>query len=343
MLYVTTRSNTEVYTAHRALREGRAPDGGLYIPFHAPSYTQEEVLALAQLPFSQRIAELLNRMFRSRLTGWDVDFCIGRTPVRLESMSHRIVIAECWHNPGWTLDWITGRLTGLLTGESEAGEWPEIGVRIAVLFGIVGELLKAGEGSFASGVDVAVPSGELRSAAAAVYARQWGLPIANVVICCNENASLWDLYSRGEMKTGTVAVKTATPLCDRVVPRNLERLICAAGGQLEVARFWGVREQGRVYAPNDGVLSPLRRGVHVSVVSEKRMLSAIPNLYRIGGYVAGPYTALCHSGLQDYRARTGESRPAIVFSQRAPGQDGESVAMAMGISLEELEKRIKNG
>lgn len=345
MLYVTTRSNAEVYTANRALRESRAPDGGLYIPFRMPEYSREEVLALSEKPFSQRMAELLNRMLRSHLTGWDIDFSIGRFPVRLESMSHRIVIAECWHDPGWMLEWIICRLSGLLAGSQDAGtgEWPEIAVRIAVLFGIFGELLKGGDASFNAPVDVAVPSGELSSAVAAVYARSWGLPIANVVICCNENASLWDLYSRGEMKTGAVAVKTTTPLCDRVIPRNLERLICAAGGQREVARFRSVWEQGRIYAPNDGVLTPLRQGVYVSVVSEKRMLSAIPNLYRISGYIAGPYTALCHSGLQDYRARTGESRPAVVFSQRAPGLDGATVAMAMGISPEELEKRIKNG
>lgn len=347
MLYVTTRSNGEIYTPNRALRESRAPDGGLYVPFREPEYTREELMALAELPFSQRMAELLSRMFRTKISGWDIDFAIGRYPVRFASMSHRIIIGECWHNPGWSLDWMVKRLSRLLGGDvqqpEEYGEWPEIGVRIAVLFSIFGELLKNGEVSLSAPVDVAVTSGDLSSAMAVVYARNWGLPICNLVICCNENASLWDLYSRGELKTGAVAVKTATPLCDQVVPRNLERLIYSAGGALEVARFRSIWEKGRVYAPNDGVLAPLRKGVHVSVVSEKRMLSAIPNLYRTAQYIAGPYTALCHSGVQDYRARTGENRPALVFSQRSPGQDGALVAMAMGLTPEELEKRMKNG
>ena len=56
-----------------------------------------------------------------------------------------------------------------------------------------------------------------------------------------------------------------------------------------------------------------------------------------------PSTAVSYGGLQDYRARTGESRAALVLSERSPGCDEEVVAAAMGISLDELKKRINNG
>ena len=344
MLYVTTRSNQDVYTTNRALTEMRAPDGGLYLPFKMPEFSQKEILALAEKPFNQRMADILNLIFRGRLTGWDIDFCVGRYPVRLKTMSHRIVIGESWHNPGWTYDWMASRLAGHLRGLSEpdemAGDWPLIAVRIAVLFGIFGELLKSEQISAGEKVDVSVASGDLSGAMAVYYARMWGLPIGTIVICTNENAFLWDLLHRGEMKTGSVAVKTATPLCDRVLPRDLERLIHAAGGSLEVARYLDSCSRGGVYTIRDGLSAPLRQGIHVSVVSGKRMTSAIPNLYR-GGYIAGPYTALCHSGLQDYRARTGESRPALVLSERSPGCDEAVVAAAMGISVAELKERMK--
>lgn len=346
MLYVTTRSNQDVYTTNRALSEMRAPDGGLYLPFKMPAFSRGDFLALAEKPFSQRMADMLNLLFRARLTGWDIDFCVGRYPVRLKTMSHRIVICESWHNPGWTFDWMANRLAGHLRGRTEpdegAGDWPLIGVRIAVLFGIFGELLKNGEIGPEETVDVAVASGDLSGAMAVWYARSWGLPVGNIVICTNENAFLWDLLHRGEFRTGSVAAKTATPLCDRVLPRDLERLVCAAGGPLEVSRYLDICARGGVYGPNSGILDPMRQGVHVSVVSEKRMMSAIPNLYRSNGYISGSYTALCHSGLQDYRARTGESRPALVLSERSPGCDEKIVAAAMGITLEELKERIKN-
>lgn len=346
MLYVTTRSNQDVYTTNRALCETRAPDGGSYLPFRMPSFSREEILALGEKPFDQRLADMLNLLFRARLTGWDIDFCVGRYPVRLKTMSHRITIGESWHNPGWTYQWMANRLTGHLRGTSEpdgeAGEWPVIGVRIAVLFGIFGELLKTGEISPGESVDVAVASGDLSGAMAAWYARGWGLPIGNIVICTNENAYLWDLLHKGELRTGSVAVRTATPLCDRVLPRCLERLVCGAGGPPEVSRYLAVCARGGLYKPAEPVLERMRRGIYVSVVSEKRMQSAIPNLFRSNGYVAGPYTALCHSGLQDYRARTGESRPALVLSERSASCDAEIVAGAMGITVQELKNRIKN-
>lgn len=345
MLYVTTRSNQDVYTTNRALTENRAQDGGLYLPYKMPAFSQGELLAFAEKPFNQRMADILNLLFRSKLTGWDIDFCVGRYPVRLKTMSHRIVIGESWHNPGWTFDWMANRLTGHLRGRTEpdelAGDWPMIAVRIAVLFGIFGELLKNGEIAPNEEVDVAVASGDLSGAMGVYYARMWGLPIGTIIICTNDNAFLWDLLHRGELKTGSVAVRTATPLCDRVLPRDLERLICAAGGPAEVARYLDTCARGGTYVPNSGILEPMRQGIHVSVVSGKRMLSAMPNLYR-GGYISGPYTALCHSGLQDYRARTGESRPALVISERSPGCDEKTVAAAMGITLEELKDRIKN-
>lgn len=346
MLYVTTRSNQDVYTTNRALTESRAPDGGLYLPFRMPRFTREEILALAEKPFRQRMADILNLLFRARITGWDIDFCVGRYPVRLKPMTHRITIGESWHNPGWTYQWMANRLTGHLQGESEpdeeAGDWPQIGIRIAVLFGIFGELVKNGDVNISETVDVAVAGGDLSGAMAAWYARSWGLPIGTIVICTNENAFLWELLHRGELKTGSVAVKTSTPLCDRVLPRDLERLLWAAGGPLEVSRYLSACRTGGLYKPGDGILEPLRRGIYVSVVGDKRMQSAIPNLFRTNGYVAGPYTALCHSGLQDYRARTGESRPALVLSERSPGCDEKVVAAAMGITVEELKERIKN-
>ena len=345
MLYVTTRSNQDVYTTNRALTEMRGPDGGLYLPFKMPAFSQAEILALAEKPFNQRLAEILNLLFRGKLTGWDIDFCVGRYPVRLKAMGHRIVIGESWHNPGWTYDWMASRIAGHLRGLPEpdeiAGDWPLIAVRIAVVFGIFAELLKTEQIMAGEKVDVAVASGDLSGAMAVYYARMWGLPIGTIVICTNENAYLWDLIHRGELKTASVAVKTATPMCDRVLPRDLERLICAVGGPQEVSRYLQICASGRVYHPAENLLAHMKSGIHVSVVSGKRMTSAIPNLYR-GGYIAGPYTALCHSGLQDYRARTGESRPALVLSERSPVCDEAVVAAAMGITTSELKERMKH-
>jgi len=98
MLYVTTRDKRDAFTAHRAIFEEYGPDGGRYIPFSLPEFSGEEIAALKDKGFSQAVADVLNIFFSARLTGWDVDFCIGRNPIRFMQMNHRIVVAELWRN-----------------------------------------------------------------------------------------------------------------------------------------------------------------------------------------------------------------------------------------------------
>ncbi len=80
MLYVTTRNNRDAYTAQRVLRENRGPDGGLYVPFREPVFSREEIDALKEKSFHQCVAEVLNRLFITKLTRWDVEFCVRQHP-----------------------------------------------------------------------------------------------------------------------------------------------------------------------------------------------------------------------------------------------------------------------
>lgn len=337
MLYVTTRNNRDAFTAQRALRENRAPDGGLYLPFRTPTFSREEIDALGEKPFGQTVAEVLNLLFKTKLTGWDVDFSIGRHPVRLENLRHRILMAESWHNPDWNYDRLVNNLVRLLLEEADApGDWVKIAVRIAVLFGIFGELKRRGIES----ADISVVSGDFSGPISAWYARQWGLPIGNIICCCNENNSLWDLICHGQLRTDGLSVPTITPEADVVIPEDLERLIYACGGATEVSRYLEACRQGRVYCPNDGVLAKLRSGLFVSVVSSFRMETTIPGVYRTSNYLLSLNSALAYAGLLDYRAKTGETRHALVLAEKSPLCDGDTVAGFLGIPREELKNLI---
>ena len=94
MLYVTTRNHLDSFTACPVLKENRAPDGGLFVPLHVPKLSQQDCARLAEMSFGQCAAEMLNLFFSTRLTGWDVDFAVGRYPVRLEALAHKIYLAE---------------------------------------------------------------------------------------------------------------------------------------------------------------------------------------------------------------------------------------------------------
>lgn len=337
MLYVTTRNNRDAFTAQRALRENRAPDGGMYLPLRMPKFSAEEINTLAEKSFGQNVADVLNLLFKLKLTSWDVDFCIGRYPARLVTLRHRILMGETWHNPQWNYERVVNNLVSHLCDEMTVpGDWVKIAVRVAVLFGIFGELKHDGINS----ADISVVSGDFSAPISAWYARQWGLPIDNIICCCNENNSLWDLICHGQMRTDGLSIATNTPEADVVIPEDLERLIYECGGIVEVQRYLQCCREGKPYAPNDGILAKLRKGMFVSVVSSSRLESTIPGVYRTSSYLMSASTALAYAGLLDYRAKTGETRCAVVLTEKSPQCDADLVAQMLGITTGELREKL---
>ena len=337
MLYVTTRNNRDAFTANRALREERCPDGGMYLPFRAPRFTQEEIAALADKSFSRCVAEVLNLLFNTKLTSWDVEFCIGRYPVRLETLRHRIIIAESWHNPDLSYDLMVYNLTALLCKDYQIpADWVKIAVRVAVLVGIYGELMRSGVET----TDISVLSGDFSAPISVWYARQWGLPVGNIICCCNENNALWELICHGQIRTDAISVPTIIPDADVALPADLERLIYECGGLQETDRYLTVCRRGGVYAPEDAVLQKLRKGVLVSVVSSRRIESIIPSAWQTHSYLMAPCTALAYAGLLDYRAKTGETRHSIILAEKSPACDAETMAGILGIPVDAFKNRI---
>lgn len=339
MLYVTTRNNADAYTSSRALRESRGSDGGLYVPFHLPVFSADEVAALGEKRFSDCVADTLNGLFGTRLTGWDVECRIGRYPVRLVPLSQKNLIAECWHNVNGSFDWL---VSALCPGELRPteGSWAEIGVRMAVLTGIFAELIRSGIASNEKKVDISVVSGDFSAPMSAWYAREMRLPIGNIILSCNENNTIWELLHQGQMRTDQMAVKTKTPDADVTLPVGLERLIHAAGGAAEVGRFLGICRRGGMYCPSDLILERLSRGMYASVVSQSRVFSTIPSVYGTNSCLLSPYGALAYNGLLDYRVRTGEGRFGLVLSEKSPLLDAAVTAQALGIPETEIEKLL---
>lgn len=342
MLYVTTRNDFETYTAYHALNDSRGSDGGFYVPLRLPEISVDSLKGKSP---NQTVAEILNLLFSVQLSGRDVDLAIGKAPVRLTSMNHRITVAESWHN----LDWdfyrmvknVTAQIRGTRDTEREYGVWANLAVRIGVLFGTFGELMRQEILGKTSAIDVAVPSTDFSAVMSAWYARAMGLPIGNIVICCNENNNLWELINHGEMRTGRIAVTTSTPACDKSVPELLEQLIYACGGAAETERYVSCFREGKTYYPDPEVLEKMREGLHVTVVGQRRLESTIPGAYATHGYVFGPYSALTYAGLLDYRARTGGSRSALILSEKGVLLDDGFVAGAMGITVEQLNKLLE--
>lgn len=331
MLYVTTRNTAEQYPALRTLGQNRGPDGGAFAPFRLPVFDREEIEGLKDLSFGGSMALVLNQLFLPRLDGVELDFALGRNPVKLTEMSHRIAVAELWHNIHWTFEWVVREVTQRLRTESQLPlpltEWAELAVRIGALFGIFGQLLRSGAVTCDQGLDVATASGDFTMPMAAWYAREMGLPIGNV-ICCDERSGTWDLLHHGQVRTS------------ESLPAGLERLIYGRLGAQEACRFAQICKRGGVYDLDEEQLAILQQGMFASVVSARRTAKRIAGVYTGKGYLMGPDTAMAYAGLQDYRATAGEGRLALILACRRPKDDLEAVASAIGMEPAALTARL---
>ena len=344
MLYATTRSDVDTYTAQRALKEKRSPDGGFYIPMQLPELNREELFSLLSGSQGEILAWFMNRFFAAKLTARDVEFALGKGVIRIHTMSHRITAAEGWHNPDGDFSRVcrvmAQRLAVDKTSVNTGGEWLRLVCRMAALFIGYSEMLRQNVIHFGTKVDITYPVATFGAPMAAWYARKMGLPIGSIICCCNENNSLWELLNRGEMKSYIPVRKTNTPRCDVSCPEGVERLIRETPGLGASLRFAQALESRGTYAPGPDRLRLLQGGFYVCVVSDKRISRVIANVWASHSYVLCPYTALAHSGLMDFRAETGSGNPALMVCESSPLQCEDLVSQALGITGSQLHERL---
>lgn len=331
MLYLTTRNKHDAYTVHHALHKDTAPDGGRFLPFQIPSFTQKEVLALKDSGFRDCVAQTLNLFFPCKLTGWDVEFAVGRHPVKLKSLGSRVLAGELWHNGQEDYLWLENALARRLGSESALPpSWVRIAIRIAVLAGLFGKLLREGYTDGTQPVDLSLNGGDFTTLMAAWYLRRMGFPVGNIICACEESSGVWMLLHQGQLRREAA---TATP--------ELERLISAVLGSEEACRFASVLNDGGVYALKPGQASHLREGFAPFVVSANRGRNLISGVYRTCGYVMGPDTAPSYGALQDYRARQSQGRCTLLLADRSPVRDMQSVCQTLGMTPSELRKNLQ--
>jgi threonine synthase len=318
--------------------EDRSEDGGFYVPFRDPVFTETDLNKLKAASFNPRISEILNRIFQTQLTGWDVDFSIGRNPVKLIPLRHRIVMGEFWHNPEWDYAKMENGLSRLLCKDQKApGSWLRIAIRVAVLASSSLELCLDGSET----MDVSMVSGDFFWPMSAWYARKWGFPIGNIIMCCNENKSLWELICYGQLKTDAVSITTELPEADVSIPAELERLIYACGGVVETESYLNCCRSGMVYFSDATMHAALQEGNYVSVVSTPRIREIISGALSTHQYLLSCGSALSYGGLMDYQAKNGSLRPAMVICEHSSCRELQKIAGVLGIAVEKLQKYME--
>lgn len=309
MLYVSTRDRTNTYTAHRALFEQCASDGGMFVPFQLPQFSQDDILQQKSNSFGTNAANILNLFFSAHLTGWDVDFCCGRYPVNVIYLPHKLLIAEAWHNTASSYRHVEHAIYKRLCGPegpAQISRWARIAIRIALLFAAYACIPEPGFEE----LDLAVDDCDFIAPMAAWYARKMGLPVGVIICGSYDNGALWDLVHRGELNT--VGVQNA---------QGLEQLIFMTLGPEEAKYFAAACQTRRTYHLEEELLSKLNDRIFAAVVSDARITNVIQSFRSSAGYALDRTAAISFAALQDYRARVGENSVTMMFTLQDTRKD----------------------
>ncbi|MBQ8768983.1 MAG: hypothetical protein IJZ15_05005 [Oscillospiraceae bacterium] len=330
MLYLTTTDRFDTFTAFHAIKHDTAPNGGLFVPFKMPKIEMQD---LADQSFGDCVALVLNNFFATRLTGKQVEFSIGRNPIRIKSAHQRTVIAELFRNLDGSYEKMERRLAEKICGcfdtDLQITSWLAIAIRIAVLFGVFAEMYK--QGMAESVVDISLSCGDFRLPMAAWYAREMGLPVGNIICACAPDSGVWDLLRHGELRTSVQETAFV----------ELERLICGTLGVAQAANYHNTCKAGGIYSLEAEDTQKLNRGIFCAVVSDDRAGNAISSVYRTSSCILETGSAVSYSGLMDYRAKTGESRTALLLADCDPADQAAFIAGAMNITEDALKDLLR--
>lgn len=337
MLYITTRDIHDAHTAHKTLTGDLAADGGLYMPYRLPALDKVEIENLRTATFGKTVADILNIFYSAQLTGWDVEFCVGRTPIKTVQMNRKIAVVQTWHNPSARYSYASTQLYNRLCPEKDRCDkptnWFSVAMQIAVLFASYGELLRNGSIHLQDTFYLAINTGDFSSPIAAWYARKMGLPIERIICSCEQNSTVWDLIHRGEIATSGVSDNLRI---------GLERLIYEFFGREEADRYTSVAQKRGVYTVPDDSEQNLSDVFFCAVIGDSRIPTVINSVYRTEKYLLDAESATPYGAIQDYRAKTGENKFTLMLAPTSPIHSAEVIMNATGMTKDDFYAYCRN-
>lgn len=309
MLYVSTENRIDSFTAHKVLCCEDLPGGGMFLPMSIP--VQDDI-ALAEFEnrnVGETIAVVMNIFFGTKLSGWDVEFAVGRQALDLVSAGYKVSLAESWHNPAGTHHSFLMRLYDLVIGQVHSltapNLWFRTAVDVAILFSVYGKYCRQEIYEF----DVAIQTGDLQQLLAVRYAQKMGLPIRQIILGSLDGDGLWELFSFGTFQ----AARKHRLSC-------LEALLWLELEPTETKRYMDAFANKSTYRLNPIMLEQLRNGLFITVVGDDRVKNVIDSTLRSNNYRMEAATARAFAALQDYRAKTGLNKNTLLFARSASGK-----------------------
>ncbi|XP_061521962.1 threonine synthase-like 1 [Phycodurus eques] len=205
-------------------------------------------------------------------------------------------------------------------------------------------LCRDGVIQFGDPIDVCIPTGNFGNAMSALYAKQMGVPIREVICASNRNRIVSDFVNTGEYDLRKRRLMPSrSPAIDILKSSNLERFVyhvSGGDGPLVKDLFSGLDERRHFSLP-EPLLGKLRQEVRADWCSEHDCLAAIRSVRTQAGYVLDTHTAVAKVVADRLRDQT---CPVVISSTAHYGKCAPAVFEALQVEnipedpLEQLRK-----
>lgn len=188
------------------------------------------------------------------------------------------------------------------------------------------QLLKSNSITPGEPMDVCVPTGNFGNILAAYYAKQMGLPIADLIVASNENKVLTDFFSSGDYDRNRDFILTTSPSMDILISSNLERLLYHLSNENEklVKEYMTSLSVNGKYQVTADFLEQAK-DFKAGFATEENVLTEIKAIYEKSGYTIDPHTAVAAYVAKQFNS----VNPMIVASTASPYKFPEAVLEAL--------------
>jgi len=291
------------------MREHRAADGGFYLPYRIPKLSTEDLRSLRGMTPCERVLSVTRRFLRMPDRILEAD----GMPVRMNVLADRMAVCEIFPAGSGSFRGYTDEVSrNLFPDGSGTAPWLAVSIRIGAIAAAVIGYQHRNRICTDSRVDISMVSGDLFGPMSAYLAREMGIPVGDILCCCNENSGFWEFLHHGEFRTDHIAVMSGIPEADLAVPDGLECLIALCCGREEAVRYLDAVRAGKTYVPGEECLDRLKSEFHATVVTRSGLMR--------GGYISRGVpvkagTAMALAGLLDHRSGKCLGRPALIIAE----------------------------
>ena len=226
---------------------------------------------------------------------------------------------------------------GMMLSSANSINWGRLAPQIAYYISAYCDMVGSGAVKMGGRINICVPTGNFGNILAAYIAKRMGLPVNKLICASNRNNVLTDFFKKGGgYDKNRDFYTTTSPSMDILISSNLERLLFFASDYDDklVADLMDQLAKGGSYQVAADVFAKIEADFDAGCCDDSAAAQTIKKLWENEHYLCDTHTAVAVRVYEDYRARTGDTTPAVIASTASPFKFCRSVIEALGGTLE---------